>query len=97
MHLRPLHDNLLVAPLEAADKTESGLFIPQNAKEQPTRGKVVAVGAGKRDDKGVRIEPDVKVGDIVLYGKYAGTDVELHSEKYKMIKEDEVLAVESGE
>ena len=93
MHLRPLHDNVLVTPLEAEKMTEGGLHIPENAKEQPTRGKVIAVGEGRVDDKGKRVPLDVKVGDEVLYGKYAGSDVELHGEEHKMIKEADVLAV----
>lgn len=97
MHLRPLHDNILVTPLEAKEKTEGGLFIPENAKEKPTRGKVVAVGEGRTDEHGKRVPLDVKVGDEVLYGKYAGTDVELHGEQHKMIKEADVLAVVEGE
>lgn len=93
MYLRPLNDNILIVPLEAKEKTDGGLFIPENAKKTSDRGKVVAVGSGRTDDKGNLIPIDLKVGDEVLFGKYAGTDIELHGEAHKMLKEADILGV----
>jgi Co-chaperonin GroES (HSP10) len=88
MKIKPLADRVLVEPAEAEEKTASGLFIPDTAKEKPQRGKVVAVGSGKKD------EPmELKVGDEVLYGKYAGTELSIEGKDYMMMRQSDVLAV----
>ena len=77
---------------EAEQKTSSGLFIPDNAKEKPMQGKVVAVGPGRKNDKGEVVAMEVKVGDVVLYGKYSGTEVTVDGENYLIVKESDVIA-----
>lgn len=93
MKIRPLHDRVLVKRLEEEDKTAGGLYIPDTAKEKPIQGKVVAVGAGKRDKDGKVITPEVKTGDRVLFSKYSGTDVKLEGEEHLIMREDDILAV----
>ena len=86
--IKPLADRVLVEPKEAETKTASGLYIPDTAKEKPQEGKVIAVGPGKKD------EPmEVKVGDEVLYGKYAGTEVTVEGKKYLIVKQSDILAM----
>lgn len=86
--IKPLADRVLVEPKEAETKTASGLYIPDTAKEKPQEGKVIAVGPGKKD------EPmEVKVGDEVLYGKYAGTEVTVEGKKYLIVKQSDILAI----
>lgn len=88
VNLKPLADRVLVEPAAAEEKTASGLFIPDTAKEKPQRGSIVAVGAGKKD------EPmTVKVGDQVLYGKYAGTEVTIEGKEYLIMRESDVFAI----
>jgi chaperonin GroES len=96
MKARPLHDRILIEQLAEDDKTVGGLHIPDTAKEKPQRGKVLAVGEGKRDDDGKRVALDVKRGDTVLFGKYAGTEIELDGERRLIVREDEILAVIDG-
>ena len=96
MSFRPLHDRVLIRRIEEEERTPGGVIIPDTAKEKPQSGEVVAVGAGKLSDEGVRIEPDVEVGQTVLYGKYSGTEVTLDNEPYLIIKESDVLAVMGG-
>jgi len=93
MAIKPLEDRVLVKPIEAETKTASGIFLPESAKEKPVRGKVVAVGPGKRLDNGKRAEMSVKIGSTVVYGRYAGSEVEVKSEKFLIIKESELLGV----
>ena len=93
MNLRPLGDRVVIEPLEREERTESGLFIPETAKEKPQEGKIVAVGAGKRDDDGKRIPMDVEVGQTVLFAKYAGTEIKLEGKKVLILKESDVLAI----
>ncbi|MGH1347067.1 MAG: co-chaperone GroES [Nannocystales bacterium] len=93
MKIRPLHDRLVIKRVAEETKTAGGLFIPDSAKEKPARGKVVAVGEGKRDKDGNRISPDVKAGDEILFGKYAGTELKLEGEEHIVLREEEVLAV----
>jgi chaperonin GroES len=93
LNLRPLGDRLIVEPIEQEDTTASGIILPETAKEKPQQGKVLAAGPGRRDDDGKRIEMDVKEGDIVLYAKYAGTEVKLDDTKYLIFKETDVLAI----
>jgi chaperonin GroES len=91
--LKPLEDRIVVKPLEAEQVTASGLVIPDTAKEKPQEGKVLAVGPGRFDDKGVRIPVDVQVGDVVLYSKYGGTEVKYSGEEYLVLSARDVLAV----
>ena len=93
MKLRPLQDRVIVKQSEAEEKTKSGILLPDTAKEKPTRGKVVAVGPGKLDDKGKAMEIGLRVGDTVYYGKYSGTDVEIEGEKLVILRESDVLGV----
>ena len=91
--LTPLEDKIIVKQAEAQTQTASGLYIPDNAKEKPQQGEVLAVGPGRRDDKGERIPMDVKVGDKVLYSKYGGTEVTLNGDKYMLLREDDIVAI----
>jgi chaperonin GroES len=93
MKLRPLQDRILVKRVEEETKTAGGLFIPETAKEKPQRGEIVAVGNGKKTEDGKVLPLDVKVGDTVLFGKYAGTEVKVDNEEYLMMREDDLLAV----
>lgn len=93
MKIRPLHDRLVVTRVPEETKTAGGLFIPDSAKEKPARGKVVAVGEGKRDKDGKRVPLDVKKGDEVLFGKYSGTEVKLDGEDHIVLNESDVLVV----
>lgn len=93
MKITPIEDRVLVKPAEAEEKTASGIYLPEAAKEKPMQGKVVALGPGKLNDDGSRTAPIVKKGDTVLYGKYAGTDVKIDDVEHKILKESEILAV----
>jgi chaperonin GroES len=93
MKLRPLGDRVVIEPLEREERTESGLFIPETAKEKPQEGTIMAVGAGKRDEDGERIPMDVEVGQTVLYAKYAGTEIKLEGKKVLILKETDILAI----
>ncbi len=93
MKLRPLQDRVIVQQTEAEEKTASGIYLPDTAKEKPTKGKVIAAGPGKLDDKGNRMELPVKAGDTVYYGKYSGTDVEVNGEKFVILRESDILGV----
>ncbi|MCM8756884.1 MAG: co-chaperone GroES [Candidatus Omnitrophica bacterium] len=91
--LRPLGDRVVVEPLEAEEKSKGGIILPDTAKEKPQEGKVIAVGKGKLDDDGKVVPMEVKVGDKVLYGKYAGTEVTVEGKEYMILKEEDILAV----
>jgi len=93
MKLRPLSDRVIVKQSEAENKTASGIVLPDMAKEKPTKGKVVAVGPGKLDEKGKPMEIGLRAGDTVYYGKYSGTDVEVDGEKFVILRETDVLGV----
>ena len=93
MALKPLGDRLVVRPLEAQEKTKSGIIVPDTAKEKPQEGKVLAVGSGRLLDDGTVKSLEVKSGDRILYGKYAGTEVSIEGEDYLILREDDVLAV----
>ncbi len=93
MKLRPLHDRIIVKRLDGEEKTAGGLFIPDTAKEKPQKGEVIAAGNGKKNDEGKVSPLDVKVGDSVLFGKYAGTEVKVDGEEFLMMREDDILAV----
>jgi chaperonin GroES len=90
--LRPLDDRVVVQRLEAEEKTAGGIILPDAAKEKPQKGKIVAVGEGKLLDSGVRAKPDVVVGDLVLFGKYAGTEVKVEGQEYLIMRENDILA-----
>jgi chaperonin GroES len=91
--IRPLSDRLLVEPVEQEETTASGLLLPETAKEKPQQGMILAAGEGRRDDNGKRIEMDVKVGDRVLFAKYAGTEIKLDGKKMLIMKESDVLGI----
>ena len=93
MKIKPLGDRVLVEALEAEEVSKSGIIIPDTAKERPSEGKVVAVGPGRRTDEGERVEPEVKKGDRVLYGKYSGTEVKVGDKEYLILRETDILAV----
>jgi len=94
MKLRPLADRVIVKQSDAEEKTKSGILLPDSAKEKPTKGKVVAVGPGKLDEKnGKPMELGVRVGDNVYYGKYSGTDVEIDGQKLVILRESDLLGV----
>lgn len=93
MKVRPLHDRVIVKRLDNEERTEGGLFIPDTAKEKPIQGKVIAVGAGKRDKTGSVQELDVKEGDRVLFSKYSGTEIKLDGDEHLIMREDDILAV----
>lgn len=91
--LKPLADRLVVKPLEQEEKTPSGIILPETAKEKPQEGEVLAVGPGRYGENDERIPMEVKVGDIVLFAKYAGTEVKIQDTKYLILKESDVLAI----
>jgi chaperonin GroES len=93
MSVRPLEDRVVIKPLEPETKTASGLYLPESAKERPMQGKVVAVGPGKMLDNGERVKPSVKKGDTVVYGKYAGTEVEIKNVPHLIMRESELLGM----
>jgi len=93
MKIRPLHDRILVTRVEAADVGRGGIIIPDTAKEKPQEGKVVAVGNGKINDDGKRIALDVQAGDRILFGKYSGSEVNIESDEYIIMREEDVLAI----
>lgn len=93
MKLKPLGDRLVVEPKEREETTASGIILPETAKEKPQEGEVVAVGPGRRDDDGKRVEMDVATGDKVLYAKYAGTEIKVDGKKLLILKESDVLAI----
>ncbi|MBM4006427.1 MAG: co-chaperone GroES [Planctomycetes bacterium] len=94
--VRPLEDRILVKPLDAETKTATGLFLPESAKEKPMQGKVVATGPGKLLDNGKRQEMLVKKGDTVVFGKYAGTEIEIKNQKHLIVRESELLGLIDG-
>ena len=94
MKIRPLYDRIVVKRIEeSAEKTASGLFIPDSAKEKPQEAKVIALGTGKRDENGKITPFEVKVGDKVLISKYGGTEVKIDDQKYTLVREDDILGV----
>ena len=97
MPVRPLHDRVVVRRLEEGEQNIGGIIIPDTAKEKPQRGKVIAIGDGKMNDDGKRVPLDVKAGDLILFGKYTSQEITLDGEELLIMREDEVLAVISGE
>jgi len=92
LSIKPLEDRIVVMRTEADDKTAGGILLPENAKEKPQEGRVVAVGPGKQLDSGERATPDVKEGDVVLFGKYSGTEITVEGEEVTILRESDVLA-----
>jgi chaperonin GroES len=93
MNLKPLHDRIIVEPATAEETTAGGIILPDSAKEKPQRGKVLAVGPGKTLDSGEKAPVDIAVGDVVLYGKYGGTEVKVGGVDYVILRSDDVLGV----
>ena len=93
MNIKPLEDRIIIRPLEAEDKTAGGIIIPDNAKEKPQKGEVMAVGPGKVSDEAALIEMKLKAGDKVLYGKYTGTEIKIEGEECLIMRESDVLAI----
>ncbi|MFR1672272.1 MAG: co-chaperone GroES [Candidatus Gastranaerophilaceae bacterium] len=91
--LKPLGDRIVIKVIEDTEQTQGGIFIPDSAKEKPQKGEVVAVGAGKMNDKGEREPMDVKVGDVILYAKYSGTDIKMDGTEYKILSVKDALAI----
>ncbi|MBK8976594.1 MAG: co-chaperone GroES [Planctomycetes bacterium] len=94
--IRPLDDRIVIKVLDAEEVSAGGIVLPDSAKEKPQRGKVTAVGEGRLLDDGKRVAPDVKKGDIVIYGRYAGSDVQVDGDDYKILRESEILAKVEG-
>jgi chaperonin GroES len=93
MKVRPLQDRVLVQRTDEEETTKGGIIIPDTAKEKPQQGKVIAVGKGKVLDNGTRVEPDVKKGDKILFGKYAGTEIKIEGTEYLIMREDDILGI----
>ena len=96
MHVRPLHDRILIQRLDEGEQKVGGIIIPDTAKEKPQQGTVIAAGNGKTKDDGKRIPLDVTAGDTILFGKYSGQEIKLDGEDYLIMREDEVLAIIEG-
>ena len=96
LKIQPLGDRILVEPAEEAEVKKGGIIIPDSAKEKPIEGRVKAVGEGKLNESGKRVKPDLKVGDKVLYGKYAGTEIKIDGVEHMILREDDVLGIVEG-
>lgn len=96
MAILPLNDRVLIQRVPSEERTSGGIIIPDTAKEKPLEGEVKAVGAGKVAESGARVEPQVKQGDRVLFGKYSGTEISYGGEDYLILREDEILAIING-
>jgi len=94
--LTPLHDRILVRRIDEGETVRGGIIIPDTAKEKPQEGEVIAVGSGKKNDKGERQPVDVKEGDRILFGKYAGNEIKIDGEEFLIIREEEVLGILAG-
>jgi chaperonin GroES len=93
MKVRPLHDRVIVKRIEEEETTKGGIIIPDTAKEKPVEGKIIAVGGGKISDDGKKIPLEVKAGDKVLFGKYAGTEIKIDGEEHLIMREDDIVAI----
>jgi len=93
MNLKPLGDKVIVEVLSAEEKTKGGIILPDTAKEKPQEAKVIAVGSGKVLDNGKTVAPDVKAGDIIIFGKYSGSEVKIDGKEYLIIDADDILAI----
>ena len=96
MKFRPLHDRVLIKVLDSEEKTVGGIIIPDTAKEKPQEGEVVAVGPGAKNEDGKVFPMDVKVGDIVLFGKWSGTEVKIDGKEYSIMKESDIMGISKG-
>ena len=96
LNLKPLGSRLVIEPIEQEDITASGIVLPETAKEKPQKGNVLSIGPGDRDEEGKRIPMDVKVGDVVLFAKYSGTEIKMDQKKLLILKESDVLAIVEG-
>ncbi len=96
MAVKPLEDRILIKPIEAEKQTASGIFLPESATEKPMQGEVIATGPGKLLENGERVEPAVKNGDVVVYGKYSGTEIEIKGESHLIVRESELLGLVQG-
>ena len=92
---RPLHDRVLVQPLDGEEKTAGGIIIPDTAKEKPSEGKIIAVGPGAKTEDGKILPMEVKVGDLVLFGKWSGTEVKIDGVEYSIMKESDIMGIMS--
>ena len=95
MNFRPLHDRVLVQPLDGEEKTAGGIIIPDTAKEKPSEGKIIAVGPGAKTEDGKILPMEVKVGDLVLFGKWSGTEVKINGVEYSIMKESDIMGIMS--
>ena len=95
MKFKPLHDRVLIKVLDSDEKTSGGIIIPDTAKEKPQEGEIVAVGSGAKDENGKTSPMDVKVGDIVLFGKWSGTEVKIEGKEYSIMKESDIMGISS--
>ncbi len=93
MNIKPLHDRLIVKRFEEEERTKGGIIIPDNAKEKPQQGEVIAVGNGKHLEDGKKVPMEVKKGDRVLFGKYSGTEIKVDGIEYLMMKEEDILGI----
>jgi len=93
MKVKPLYDRVLVKRIEASEKVKGGIIIPDTAKEKPMEGKVVSVGSGRLDENGKRVPMEVKTGNKVLFGKYAGTEIKIEDVEHIILREDEILGI----
>ncbi|MFO7599261.1 MAG: co-chaperone GroES [Candidatus Desulfacyla sp.] len=93
MKVRPLHDRVIVRRVKEEEKTKGGIIIPDTAKEKPVEGKVIAVGDGKLADDGKKIPLEVKAGNKILFGKYAGTEIQIDGEEHLIMREDDIIAI----
>lgn len=96
MSVKPLEDRILIKPLERETRTSSGIYLPESAAEKPMQGKVVATGPGKLLEGGQRAKPAVKKGDVVVFGKYSGTEIEIKGESHLIVRESELLGMIDG-
>jgi chaperonin GroES len=96
MKFRPLHDRVVVRRVEEDTKTKGGIIIPDTAQEKPMQGEVIAVGPGARDESGKLVPPDVKAGDLVLFGKWSGTEVKIDGVEYLIMKESDIMGILEG-
>ena len=93
MKFRPLHDRVVIEPIEQEEKTAGGIIVPDTAQEKPMQGKIIAVGPGARGEDGTLQPPDVKKGDTILYGKYSGTEVKIDNEELLIMRESDIMGV----
>ena len=96
-NIKPLHDRVVVRRVEEDERTAGGIIIPDTAKEKPQKGEIIAVGAGAKDDRGTTVPLEVRVGDIVLFGKWSGNEIKLDGEELLVMKESDIIGILTGE